>query len=273
MAWRCFCPGPGGGAVNGPGSASCGTCGLPRASRAWPAFRDAVESLEPCRAARRYDRRSARVQDRELDAKLARLQPRPREGPAPRRARGLDPTRRNPDLPSEVVQEIFEWTHGYATVEDAAWVARIPYLLCVGGWTHATIVTDPHRGALEQDRLEAEIAALKAKKAFLVLKLRGARAREWLRQNRGRRHMRSIELCKNLEHAPAVVRARDAVLENAARLDATRAYLVARRGLDHAYEMLTKDKKGADCVPPRKGPRAPSWRRTGSTRWLYAPAS
>ena len=79
--------------------------------------------------------------------------------------------------------------------------------MCVGGWTHATIVTDPHRGALEQDRCEAEIAALKAKKAFLVLKLRGARAREWLRQNRGRRHMRSIELCKNLEHAPAVVRA------------------------------------------------------------------
>ena len=171
------------------------------------------------------------------------------------------------------MQGIFAWTHGYATVEDAAWVARIPYLLCVGGWTHATIVTDPHRGALEQDRLEAEIAALKAKKAFLVLKLRGARAREWLRQHRGRRHMRSIELCKNLEHAPAVVRARDAILENAARLDATRAYLVARRGLDHAYEVLTKDKKGADCVPPRKGPRAPSWRRTGSTRWLYAPAS
>ena len=76
--------------------------------------------------------------------------------------------------------------------------------------------------------------------------------------------MRSIELCKNLEQAPAVVHARDAILENCARLDATRAYLVARRGLDHAYEMLTKDKKGADCVPPRKGPRAPSSRRTGT---------
>ena len=55
-----------------------------------------------------------------------------------------------------------------------------------------------------------------------------------------------------------MVRARDAVLENAARLDAARAYLVARRGSDRAYEMLTKDKKGADRVPPRKGPRAPS---------------
>ena len=271
MAWRCFCPGPGGGAVNAPGSTTCKTCGLPRASRAWFFFRDAAESLEPCRAARRYDRRSTRVRDRELDAKLEAL----RGGPAPRRVHGLAPTRRNPSLPSEVVQESFEWTHGYATVEDAAWVARIPYLLCVGGWTHATIVTDPHRGALEQDRVEAEIAVLKAKKAFLVLKLRGARAREWLRQNRGRgpRQMRNIENCKNLEQAPAVIRARDAILENGARLDATRAYLVARRGLDHAYEMLTKDKKGADCVPPRKGPRAPSWRRTGSTRWLYAPAS
>lgn len=267
MAWRCFCPGPGGGAVNAPGSTTCKTCGLPRASRAWFFFRDAAESHEPCRAARRYDRRSTRVRDRELDAKLEAL----RGGPAPRRVHGLDPTRRNPSLPREVVQGIFEWAHGYATVEDAAWVARIPYLLCVGGWTHATIVTDPHRGALEQDRCEAEIAALKAKKAFLVLKLRGARAREWLRQNRGRSHMRSIELCKNLEHAPAVVRARDAVLENAARLDATRAYLVARRGLDHAYEMLTKDKKGADCVPPRKGPRAPSSRRTRPV--YYLPAS
>ena len=255
--------------MNAPGSASCRTCGLPRASRAWPAFRDAVESLEPFRADRRYARRSTRVQDRELDAKLARLQPRPREGPAPRRARGLDPTRRNPRLPSEVVQEIFEWTHGYATVEDAAWVARIPYLLCVSGWTHTTIVTDPHR--LDQDRLEARVEALKARKAFLVLKLRAARAREWARQNRGRgpRQMRNIELCKNLEQAPAVIRARDAILENGARLDATRAYLVARRGLDHAYEMLLKDKKDADCVPPRKGPRAPSSRRTG----ILLPAS
>ena len=152
------------------------------------------------------------------------------------------------------MQGIFAWTHGYATVEDAAWVARIPYLLCVGGWTHATIVKDPHRGALEQDRFEADIAALKTKKAYLVLKLRGARAREWLRQNRR---------WARVDQAPAVVRARDAILENAARLDATRAYLVARRGLDHAYEMLTKDKKAADCVPPRKGPRAPSSRRTG----------
>ena len=222
--------------MNAPGAASCGTCGLPRASRAWYYYRDAAESHEPCRAARRYDRRSTRVRDRELDAKLEAL----RGGPAPRRVHGLDPTRRNPSLPREVVQGIFEWAHGYATVEDAAWVA--------------TIVTDPHRGALEQDRVEAEIAALKAKKAFLVLKLRGARAREWLRQNRS---------FKNVEKGPAVVRARDAVLENAARLDATRAYLVARRGLDHAYEMLTKDKKAADCVPPRKGPRAPSSRRTG----------
>ena len=252
MAWRCFCPVPGGGAVNAPGCTTCKTCGLPRASRAWSAFRYAAESHELCRAVRRYDRRSTRVRDRELDAELARLQPRPREG---RRAHGLDPTRRNPSLPSDIVQGIFEWTHGYATVEDAAWVARIPYLLCVGGWTHATIVTDPHRGALEQDRFEADIAALKAKKAFLVLKLRGARAWEWARQNRS---------WKNLEQAPAVVRARDAILENAARLDATRAYLVARRGLDHAYEVLTKDKKGADCVPPRKGPRAPSSRRTGT---------
>ena len=250
MAWRCFCPVPGGGAVNVPGCTTCKTCGLPRASRAWYYYRDAAESHEPCRAARRYDRRSARVRDRELDAKLEAL----RGGPAPRRVHGLDPTRRNPDLPREVVQKIFEWTHGYATVEDAAWVARIPYLLCVGGWTHATIVTDPHRGALEQDRFEADIAALKTKKAFLVLKLRGARAWEWARQNRS---------FKNLDQAPAVVRARDAILENCARQDATRAYLVARRGLDHAYEMLTKDKKAADCVPPRKGPRAPSSRRTG----------
>ena len=157
----------------------------------------------------------------------------------------------------EVVQGTFEWAHGYATVEDAAWVAGIPYLVCVGGWTHATIATDPHRGALEQDRFEADITALKAKKAFLVLKLRGARAWEWLRQKK----KGGPE--KNLEQAPTVVRARDAILENAARLDATRAYLVARRGLDHAYEMLTKDKKAADCVPPRKGPRAPSSRRTG----------
>ena len=267
--WRCFCPGPGGGAVNAPGCASCRTCGLPRASRAWPAFRDAVESLEPCRAARRYDRRSKRVQDRELDAKLAGLQPCLREGPAPQRAHGLDPTRRNPYLPSDVVHEIFEWTHCYATVEDAAWVARIPYLLCVSGWTHKTIVIDPHR--LDQDRLEARIEALKAKKAFLILKLRGARALEWARQNRGRgpRQMRNIELCKNLEQAPAVIRARDAILENGARLDATRAYLVARRGLDDAYEMLRKDKKDADCVPPRKGPRTPSSRRTG----ILLPAS
>ena len=112
---------------------------------------------------------------------------------------------------------------------------------------------------------------LKAKKAFLVLKLRGARAWEWARQNRGRgpRHMRNIESCKNLEQAPAVIRARDAILENGARLDATRAYLVARRGLDDAYEMLRKDKKDADCVPPRKGPRAPSSRRTG----ILLPAS
>ena len=249
MAWRCFCPGPGGGAVNAPGSTTCKTCGLPRASRAWFFFRDAA-AHEPCRAARRRGRRSARVRDRELDAKLEAL----RGGPAPRRAHGLDPTRRNPSLPREVVQGTFEWAHGYATVEDAAWVAGIPYLVCVGGWTHATVATDPHRGALEQDRVEAEIAVLKAKKAFLVLKLRGARAREWLRRNRS---------FKNVEKGPAVVRARDAVLENAARLDATRAYLVARRGLDHAYEMLTKDKKGADCVPPRKGPRAPSSRRTG----------
>ena len=253
MAWRCFCPVPGGGAVNAPGAASCGTCGLPRASRSWYYYRDAAESHEPCRAARRYDRRSTRVRDRELDAKLEAL----RGGPAPRRVHGLDPTRRNPDLPREVVQGIFAWTHGYATVEDAAWVARIPYLLCVGGWTHATIVTDPHRGALEQDRFEADITALKAKKAYLVLKLRGARAWEWLRQKKKGGGE------KNLDQAPAVVRARDAILENAARLDATRAYLVARRGLDHAYEMLTKDKKAADCVPPRKGPRAPSSRRTG----------
>ena len=231
--------------MNAPGCTTCKTCGLPRASRAWYFFRDAAESHEPCRAARRYDRRSTRVRDRELDAKLEAL----RGGPAPRRVHGFDPTRRNPDLPREVVQKIFEWTHGYATVEDAAWVARIPYLLCVGGWTHATIVTDPHRGALEQDRFEADIAALKTKKAFLVLKLRGARAWEWARQNRS---------FKNLDQAPAVVRARDAILENCARQDATRAYLVARRGLDHAYEMLTKDKKGADRVPPRKGPRAPS---------------
>ena len=251
MAWRCFCPVPGGGAVNAPGCTTCKTCGLPRASRAWFFFRDAAESHEPCRAARRYDRRSTRVRDRELDAKLEAL----RGGPAPRRVHGLDPTRRNPDLPREVVQKIFEWTHGYATVEDAAWVARIPYLLCVGGWTHATIVKDPHRGALEQDRFEADIAALKAKKASLVLKLRGARAREWLRQNRS---------FKNVDQASAVVRARDAILENAARLDATRAYLVARRGLDDAYAVLLKDKKGADCVPPRKGPHAPSPRRTGT---------
>ena len=243
--------------MNAPGCTTCKTCGLSRASRAWYFFRDAAESHEPCRAARRYDRRSTRVRDRELDAKLEAL----RGGPAPRRVHGLDPTRRNPDLPREVVQKIFEWTHGYATVEDAAWVARIPYLLCVGGWTHATIVTDPHRGALEQDRFEADIAALKTKKAFLVLKLRGARAWEWARQNRS---------FKNLDQAPAVVRARDAILENCARQDATRAYLVARRGLDHAYEMLTKDKKAADCVPPRKGPRAPSSRRT---RLVYPPAS
>ena len=249
MAWRCFCPVPGGGAVNAPGSTTCKTCGLPRASRAWFFFRDAA-AHEPCRAARRRGRRSARVRDRELDAKLEAL----RGGPAPRRAHGLDPTRRNPSLPREVVQGTFEWAHGYATVEDAAWVAGIPYLVCVGGWTHATVATDPHRGALEQDRVEAEIAVLKAKKAFLVLKLRGARAREWLRRNRS---------FKNVEKGPAVVRARDAILENCARQDATRAYLVARRGLDHAYEMLTKDKKAADCVPPRKGPRAPSSRRTG----------
>ena len=166
--------------MNAPGCTTCKTCGLPRASRAWYYYRDAAESHEPCRAARRYDRRSTRVRDRELDAKLEAL----RGGPAPRRVHGLDPTRRNPDLPREVVQGIFAWTHGYATVEDAAWVARIPYLLCVGGWTHTTIVKDPHRGALEQDRFEADITALKAKKAFLVLKLRGARAWEWLRQKK-----------------------------------------------------------------------------------------
>ena len=101
--------------MNAPGSTTCKTCGLPRASRAWFFFRDAAESHEPCRAARRYDRRSTRVRDRELDAKLEAL----RGGPPPRRVHGLDPTRKNPDLPREVVQGIFAWTHGYATVEDA----------------------------------------------------------------------------------------------------------------------------------------------------------
>ena len=59
--------------MNAPGSTTCKTCGLPRASRAWFFFRDAAESHEPCRAARRYERRSARVRDRELDAKLEAL--------------------------------------------------------------------------------------------------------------------------------------------------------------------------------------------------------
>ena len=94
-------------------------------------------------------------------------------------------------------------------------VGRIPYLLCVGGWTHATIVTDPHRGALEQDRCEAEIAALKAK----GLPRPRLRARGNGRQNRGGATCGASN-SQNL-YAPAVVRARDAVLENAARLDAT----------------------------------------------------
>ena len=191
-------------------------------------------------------------------------------GPAPRRVHGLDPTRRNPSLPREVVQGIFEWAHGYATVEDAAWVARIPYLLCVGGWTHATIVTDPHRGALEQDRCEAEIAALKAKRPSSSSSS-GARARGNGSARAEGGASTEHRTLQNLEHAPAVVRARDAASSRTPRGWTPRGPTSSRAGAGPWREMLTKDKKGADCVPPRKGPRAPSSRRTRPV--YYLPAS
>ena len=65
--------------------------------------------------------------------------------------------------------------------------------------------------------------------------------------------MRSIELCKNLEHAPAVVRARDAVLERRAA-GRHAAYLVARRGWTMA-RMLPRTRKAPTGASP-EGARA-----------------
>ena len=111
----------------------------------------------------------------------------------------------------------------------------------------------PHRGALEQDRCEAEIAALKAKKAFLVLKLRGARARGWPPGTGGRRHMRSIELCKNCTCAGGGSRARRRPRERRA---AGRHAGLPRRapGLDHARGMARTRK--APTAPPGRSTRA-----------------